>query len=184
MRVSAAYQNYTVKFNLLNIPVIGNLYNQSGTIASFIGYRTYIRNLLVKNLSIDLHQEKDQGFWAFETNLSSPYDSYNVIDTGQAPVGATTVVNPINATSPVPANSCVITGKFDEPLIITGEEADEEDAKDLHIILSFSTNESFEWIDTNGNGEWDIDASNPTLTEQVVDMGLRGLLPSWQRENE
>ena len=100
---------------------------------------------------------------------------YNAIYTGQSPAGATTVVNPIDATSPVPAGSCVITGAFSEPLIINGDETGE-----LYISLSFSNNQSFEWVDTNGNGQWDIDATNPENTESVTDMGLRGMIPSWE----
>ena len=94
---------------------------------------------------------------------------------GESPAGATTVVNPIDATSPVPAGSCVITGAFSEPLIINGDETGE-----LYISLSFSNNQSFEWVDTNGNGQWDIDATNPENTESVTDMGLRGMIPSWE----
>lgn len=184
IRVSLAYQNYDVDFNVVNIPTIGDLNNQSGTIASFIGFRTYIRQLTVNALSTDIYANKDQGFWAFETLLTAPYSAYNAIYTGQAPAGATTVVNPLHATAPVPAGSCVITGKFAEPLVITGDENDDETLQDLFVTLSFSTNQSFEWTDTNANGQWDIDATNTTATEQVVDMGVRGLIPNWEwREN-
>jgi hypothetical protein len=41
--------------------------------------------------------------------------------------------------------------------------------------LSFSVNQSFEWMDVNGNGEWDFDVSGQ-IVESVVDMGLRGLV--------
>jgi hypothetical protein len=40
--------------------------------------------------------------------------------------------------------------------------------------MSLSTNNSFEWNDSNGNGKWDVD---PGSFENVVDMGLRGLIP-------
>ena len=42
IRVSVSYQNYDVDFNLKNLPVIGDLDNQSGTIASFLGYLSLI----------------------------------------------------------------------------------------------------------------------------------------------
>ncbi|MBC8045280.1 MAG: hypothetical protein H7Y00_00645 [Fimbriimonadaceae bacterium] len=180
VRVSVAYQNYDIQFNALNIPVVGDLLNQTGTIASFIGSRTYIRNLVVKNLSTDIYADKEQGFWAFETGFTSPYDSYNAIYTGQAPEGATTVVNPISATSPIPPGSCVVTGKFTQPLVITGAESDNSNQQDLYISLSFSISQSFEWVDLNANGEWDIDVSNPDETELVADMGVRGLIPAWE----
>lgn len=174
-RVSVAYQQYNVNFNLNNIPVIGNLSNQKGAIASFIGYRTYIGDLKIENLTTTINANKAQGFWGFETLFTDGLAGYNAIYTGQSPAGATTVVNPIDATSPVPAGSCVITGAFTEPLVINGDETGE-----LYINLSFSNNLSFEWVDTNGNGQWDIDASYPENTEAVTDMGLRGMIPSWE----
>lgn len=175
VRASVAYQNYTIKFNVLNIPLIGDLLYENGTVASFIGFNTYIRNLTVNHMTISVFANKLQGYWAFETSLSPPYDTYDAVYSGDAPAGATTVVNPLFATSPVPAGSCVITGEFDPPLEIDGDEK-----SDLYITLSFSINQSFEWIDTNGNGEFDIDASDSTQTEQIVDMGLRGLIPTWK----
>ncbi len=178
IRVSVAYQNYDIQYNINNIPLVGDLENQLGTVASFIGFNTYIRDLKVKNLTTTINANKLQGFWAFETQFTDALSGYNAIYTGQSPALATTVVNPINATSPVPAGSCVITGEFADPLVITGDETEE-----LFIYLSFSTNQSFEWTDTNTNGKWDIDASVPDNTEEVTDMGLRGLIPSWEWKN-
>lgn len=174
-RVSVAYQQYTINYNINNIPVVGDLSDQSGVVASFIGYRTYIRDLNIQNLTTTINANKEQGFWGFETLFTDVLAPYNAIYTGQSPAGATTVVNPLDATSPVPAGSCVITGEFAEPLVIDGEETGE-----LFITLSFSNNQSFEWVDTNGNGKWDIDAANPENTEKVTDMGLRGLIPAWE----
>ena len=45
------------------------------------------------------------------------------------------------------------------------------------MTLSLSINKSFEWVDTNGNGKWDVTTSG---VESVVDMGLRGLVPSYE----
>ena len=42
--------------------------------------------------------------------------------------------------------------------------------------MNLSINKSFEWLDANGNGKWDVDN---TSGENVVDMGLRGLIPTW-----
>jgi hypothetical protein len=61
----------------------------------------------------------------------------------------------------------VVTGRFDPPLVITGREAG-----DVTIETRFSINNSFEWNDPNGNGLWE-----PTLGEEPVDMGVRGLIP-------
>lgn len=175
VRVSVAYQNYDIQYNINDVPFFGDLTDQTGTAASFLGFNTYIGDLTVKNLTTTINANKLQGFWAFESLFTDDLEPYNAIYTGQAPEGATTVVNPLDATSPVPEGSCVITGAFAEPLIIDGSETSE-----LFIYLSFSINNSFEWIDPNANGKWDLDASVPANNEAVVDMGLRGLLPSWE----
>ncbi|MCU0437986.1 MAG: hypothetical protein MUC49_08705 [Raineya sp.] len=148
LRISLAYQNYDISFR-------ANGSDFTGTIASFIGYNSYIKNAQVKSGSITINGNKKQGFWAFET--------VNGITQGQAP--GTTVPNPIAATSPIPAGSCVVTAKFDTPLQITGKET-----KDIIITASLSTNKSFEWRDTTPNGFFE-----PLLGEQVVDMGIRGM---------
>jgi hypothetical protein len=174
IRVSVAYQNYEVLYNLNNVPVINSLPQQSGTIASFVGYNTYVNNLRVDELEVAVNAPKLQGFWGFETKLSEPYSSYNQISTGQAPADATTVVNPF-ANAPIPRGSCVVAGSFDIPLTVSWDETE-----DVYMTLSFSTNGSFEWEDTNGNDQWDIDATNTNQSERVVDMGLRGLSAFWE----
>jgi hypothetical protein len=100
-----------------------------------------------------------QGFWAFE--------ALGFTEQGQAPAGATTVPNPLFETSPIPQGSCVVTGAFEEPLRSTGEETE-----DLEITLSFSVNNSFEWQEVVQDGKFE-----PSAGEEVVDMGLRGLIP-------
>lgn len=175
IRISISYQNYDVLFNVNNIPnPLGgslSLNQQRGTVASFVGFNTYINDLKPKEMNRSIAANKRQGFWAFETNLRSPYESFNNIYMGNA--SSTTVVNTLNATTPILAGSCIVTGSFDSnaPLVITGNETE-----DIVVSLSFSTNNSFEWIDTNGNGELDLDAQSGTM-ETIVDMGLRGLQP-------
>lgn len=175
VRASVTYQNYDVKFNINNIPVVGNLPQQKGTVASFVGYNTYISSVTPRTKTLTVNDDKKQGFWAFETNLSAPYDLYNQLYSGEAPAGATTVVNPLFASSPIPAGSCVVTGKFATPLVVTGNET-----QDLTVTLSFSVNQSFEWIDDNANGQLDIYGDGVTPAEKIVDMGLRGLIPDWE----
>jgi hypothetical protein len=176
-RVSVSYQLYDVTFNLRDIPVVGDLQQQMGTVASFVGYNTYISDLQPNNQTLTVNDDKLQGFWAFELNLDPPYQSFNEIYSGEAPAGATTVVNPIASTSAIPPGSCIVTGKFAEPLVITGNENE-----DLFIDLSFSVNQSFEWEDLDGNGELDFYVQDPTQSDRIVDMGLRGLLPQWGTE--
>ena len=169
-RVSVSYQNYDVKYNLKNVTVVGDLNNESGTIASFLGYNVFLNDIVVREEPLAVNDFKLQGFWAFETDLSNPWSDYNQVISGQAPSGATTVVNPFPE-SPIPPGSCVVAGSFEQDLTITGNETE-----DIQLTLSFSINKSFEWEDTNGNLEWDIDVGNPANTEKVVDMGLRGLV--------
>jgi hypothetical protein len=152
IRVSLAYQNY-------DIDVLAAGVNATGRLASFVGYNTYISKFKVKDSEVLINANKKQGFWAFE----SPF---GVIQ-GQAPEGATTVPNPIASTSPIPLGSCVVTGKFAQPLVISGNET-----QDVHITLSLSINKSFEWIEVNADNKFE-----PLAGEIVVDMGLRGLIP-------
>lgn len=175
VRASVTYQNYDIKFNINNVPIVGNLLQQKGTVASFVGFNTYISNITPRSKKLAVNDDKKQGFWVFETNLTPPYDSYNQLSSGEAPAGATTVVNPLFASSPVPPGSCVVTGKFATPLVVTGDEN-----QDITVTLAFSINQSFEWVDSNGNNQLDIYADGVTPPEKIVDMGLRGLIPAWE----
>ena len=178
-RVSVTYQNANVKFNLLNMPdpLPTNLMDQSGTIASFIGFNTFVSDHTIFSKTETINGDVQQGYWAFESQLEEPYQSWyelanpNGFSSGQAPAGSTTVVNPLAEFGiELPFGSCIVTGQFETPLVITGNEEE-----DVNLKLSFSINNSFEWTDTNGNGEWDFDIGNNTI-EPLVDMGLRGLI--------
>ena len=164
LRVSLAYQNYDIRFRYTDA-VLGT-FNLWGTVASFIGYNTYITSFPVRNQSVTVNGNRLQGFWAFEV-INAPIPLAPV--TGQAPPGATTVPNPLFATSEIPPGSCVVTGQFAAPLIITGNET-----SDVVITVSLSTNNSFEWLD-NGDGIYE---PGPPANDVVVDMGVRGLVPT------
>lgn len=157
VRVSLAYQSYT-------IPVRANGVDYEGTISSFVGFNTYIDTHEIGNSVFQINGNRPQGYWAFALS-DYPYSTQ-----GQAPAGATTVPNPIAATSPIPAGSCVVTGKFSSNLAITGKET-----KDISVTLSLSVNKSFEWREIVLDGKYE-----PGLGESVTDMGLRGLIPSHQ----
>jgi hypothetical protein len=155
LRVSLAYQNYDVRFYYNEVGYLG-------TIASFIGYNTYISSFLVHDSTVTVNANKPQGYWAFEVQdppIPTP------VTEGQAP--GTTVVNPIFNTSPIPAGSCVVTGAFAAPITITGNET-----ADVVITVSLSTNKSFEWTELDGDNKFE-----PVNGESVVDMGIRGMLP-------
>ncbi|WP_431132822.1 hypothetical protein [Psychroserpens mesophilus] len=152
VRVSLAYQEG-------NIDLLINAQELTGTLASFVGYNSYITSFNLNESTITVNDNKAQGFWAFEAS--------GFTTQGQAPEGATTVPNPIFDSSPIPSGSCVVTGEFENGLTITGNET-----QDITVTLSFSINNSFEWIDVNPDGKYE-----PGAGEQVVDMGLRGLIP-------
>lgn len=162
LRVSLAYQRYDIHF------ITSQGYFGHGALASFVGYKTYIKDYVIERESVGVQGNRAQGYWGFEYDVLG----FRGVVTGQAPAGATTVPNPLASTSPVPAGSCVVTGQFVDangqvqPLRITGEEEE-----DIVIRVSLSTNKSFEWVDSNGDGLY-----NPE-EDQVVDMGLRGLIP-------
>ncbi|PWU01849.1 MAG: hypothetical protein C5B52_06645, partial [Bacteroidetes bacterium] len=172
-RISLAYQNYSVQFHVDTVFAADTI-NQdfTGTVASFIGFNTYLTTYTIKTGSITVNGNRKQGYWGFETVLTASGFSQMIDTSGQAPEGATTVPNPIFATSPIPPGSCVVTAAFvPGKLTITGTET-----KDIIIEISLSTNKSFEWIDLDGNGMWD-----PLKGEQVVDMGIRGMIPTIQQ---
>lgn len=158
MRVSLSYQNYQISIH-------NSGQDYLGTLASFVGFNSYISSFSIGNAFFQVDGNRPQGYWAFALN-DLPYSS-----SGQAPAGATTVPNPLATTSPIPAGSCVVTGKFPTPLTISGLEK-----RDIEVTLSLSTNKSFEWIDLNNDGKYD-----PASGETVVDMGLRGLIPSYTK---
>lgn len=173
LRVSLAYQNFDIKFYIdttVTTPGGPVVIKQEfpATVAGFIGYNTYIKNLLIKTQTLAINANKLQGFWAFETAVSFNGINFPFTSSGQAPPGATTVPNPIFATSPIPAGSCVVTAAFlPGKLTITGNET-----SDVVIEVSLSTNKSFEWTEVVVDGKWE-----PAKNEGVTDMGIRGMIP-------
>lgn len=157
-RVSVTYQNYDVDFTAFNAEM-------KGTIASFVGFNTYITSHTIKTETLTLNENKLQGYWAWETHPNQ-FVQAPIVNSGQAP--ATTVPNPLSATSPIPAGSCLVTGEFPSNLIITGNETE-----DIVVELSFSINNSFEWTDALQNNIFE-----PLDGDTVVDMGIRGLIPT------
>jgi len=152
IRVSVTYQDFDIVYNA------NGLTDLTGTLASFIGFNTYITSYDVNTKHVVVNANKLQGYWGFESTVFG--QSYFLA--GQVPAGFTTVVNPLS-NSPIPPGSCLVTGPFETPLTITGNETE-----NIEVALSFSTNMSFEWTDTNGNQQYDSG-------EIPVDMGLRGL---------
>jgi hypothetical protein len=170
LRISLAYQNGGVIMRVdTTINGIAIKQDLNATLASFIGFNSYINTFTVKNQTIAINGNRTQGFWGFETSVNAGGITVPVLQSGQAPAGATTVVNPLFATSPIPAGSCVVTAAFaNGKLKITGKET-----KDIIVECSFSTNKSVEWKDLVPNNKWE-----PLKGETLVDMGVRGLIPT------
>jgi hypothetical protein len=160
VRVSLSYQNYNI-----SVRTAGADY--SGTLASFVGFNTFISTHSIINSFFPVNGNRLQGYWAFAL------DDYPYSTSGQAPAGATTVPNPLATTSPIPAGSCVVTGKFADKLVITGAEK-----SNIVLTLSLSVNNSFEWHEVTADGKYE-----PGVGENVTDMGLRGLIPSFKVVN-
>ena len=156
LRVSLSYQNYQINVRSANV-------DYASTLASFVGFNTYIGIHSIGNNFFNVNGNRAQGYWEFALN-DFPYST-----SGQAPANATTVPNPISATSPIPAGSCVVTGQFTTPLTITGTET-----RNVVVTLSLSINNSFEWHEVTADGKYE-----PAAGENVVDMGLRGLIPTY-----
>lgn len=175
-RSSIGYQKYDIFYNLggasNNNPDwpqgISDDVDVEGTVASFLGYNTYIESYNLKNETVSVFENKVQGYFGLESNGTVSGYNFNNVSEGDAP--QTTVPNPIDATSPVPAGSCVVTGRFPQALVIP-----ENPTEDINIQVVISINNSFEWEDYNGNNKYE-----PLLGEQVVDMGTRGVFPSVQ----
>jgi hypothetical protein len=168
LRVSLAYQNYDIKVKTTSAGII------NGTIASFVGYNTYVTKYKMKNAVMTPTTGGTgnhlQGYWGFYTKVFNT----DYFSDGQS--AQTTVVNP-NPSSPIPAGSCLVTGEFvtsaaptiGAPLVITGTETN-----DIIITVSLSTNKSFEWNELTADGYF-----QPEIGEKPVDMGIRGMIAKY-----
>lgn len=172
LRLSLAYQNY-------DIPYKSASYNGNGTVASFLGYKTYVTKYKIKTQDYvpsanvgGPNVNHPQGYWGFETPIPGSY----WLQDGQSSSANTTVVNP-NPSSPIPAGSCVVTAVFTDvngnPLNLT---IPTTVTNDIIVTVSLSTNKSFEFVDPNGDGYYQPDTGN----EYPVNMGIRGMIPKVQ----
>jgi hypothetical protein len=159
LRMSLAYQNYDINYKVGPPAFPTDVYGV-GTVASFIGYRTYISSYTINTQTVNVNGDRLQGYWGFETAGTTT--------TGQAPPGSTTVPNPLFASSPIPAGSCVVTAAFSTPLVISHSAT-----SDITIEVALSTNKSFEWIESGGNNLYE-----PLNGDTVIDMGIRGMIPT------
>ena len=61
LRVSLSYQNYEISIRHQNV-------DYSGTLASFVGFNTYINSFTIGNNIFDIDGNRAQGYWAFGLN--------------------------------------------------------------------------------------------------------------------
>jgi hypothetical protein len=185
LRLSLSYQNYDIPYKANALTTPGHI--GTGTIASFLGFKTYVTKYKIKDKEFipsnpppvgGPNVVHPQGYWGFESYVPgyATNNGYWMAD-GQASAGATTVVNPNSANSPIPSGSCVVTAQFadmantNQLLTISGTET-----QDIVITVSLSTNKSFEFVDPNGDGYYQPE----NLNEWPVDMGVRGMIPKVQ----
>lgn len=167
-RSSIGFQKYHISYNIkgAELPAgISDDVDVTGTVASFLGFNTYIASYDIVDETVTVNGNRAQGYFGLESY--GTIDGYDFSDVTEGNSPQTTVPNPINDTSPVPEGSCVVTGNFPQALIIP-----DNPTENIHIEVVVSINNSFEWVDENGNGKYE-----PLLGEQVVDMGTRGVFP-------
>jgi hypothetical protein len=166
IRISLGYQSYIIDARAdLSSVGLGNK-DFPINVSSFLGFNSYLTSHKVKDSSIVINANKKQGFWMGEIHTtfgSTPYHQYL-----QGQNAQTTVTNPLFATSPIPAGSCVVTSDFSVATLTIDPAA----TVDKNVSVSISINKSFEWKDDIKNGKWDVYPS----AEPVVDMGVRGIV--------
>ncbi len=172
LRLSLSYQNY-------NIPYKANGIYGNGTVASFLGFNTYVPKYKIKTQYMvpsnalpvgGPNVNHPQGYWGFETFITG--FGYSKLD-GQSQSATTTVVN-ANQLSQIPAGTCVVTAQFRDAtgaLMNFTVPAAGTQTTNIVIEVSLSTNKSFEFTDVDNNKIYE---PGP---EQPVDMGIRGMIP-------
>ena len=173
LRVAVACLDYNVVANIQDIPGVGDVENIPVNFTSFLGYRTYIRSITTNSISTDIFANRALGYFIFETLYED--ENKNFIYMNQVNSNAMNVVNELSESAPIPVSTAIITCTFDTPLEII-----EDEDRDLYLYLNLTTNGILEFEDSNGNGQWDINAQMPVLTESVVDHGLRGISASYE----
>jgi len=165
IRMSISYQEFKIQARTLSAG------NAPADFAGFSSDQTYFSKTKFQNTVITPTLgnvgNKSRGYWLFYQQL---FNTSCALD-GQAP--HTTVVNSNPQASNSPSLSFVY-GEFvnslnsnTEPFIILGNETSNKE-----VILSISTNKSFEWQEINVDGLF-----QPEIGERVLDFGCRGLIP-------
>jgi hypothetical protein len=165
IRISIAYQEFNIQARTLSSG------NAPACFAGFSSDLTYLSKIKLQNTVVTPTLggigNKTRGYWLFYQQI---FNTASQLD-GQAP--HTTVVN----SNPQATNSGTLSyvyGQFTnsanssvQALVINANETSNKE-----IILSISTNKSFEWTEITKDGLF-----QPEIGESVLDFGCRGLIP-------
>ena len=173
IRASVTCISYGITVDLDDVPGAGAVNNVPATMYSFLGYRTYIGSIQADTNDQEINANRALGFWLLETR--QPEADWNKVIQTQLNSNLVTVVNELSDSAPIPNSTAIITGVFDEPLVITGEESD-----DLYLTLTFSVNKVIEVADANSDGTWDLNYQFNVLSEELMDHGLRSLRATFE----
>jgi hypothetical protein len=165
IRVSIAYQELKIMARSVSAG------NQKACLAGFSSELTYLSKTKVDNAvltpTLNGVGNKNRGYWLFYQQIFNL--SYRL--EGNSP--HTTVVNP-NTQAPNTNTLSFVYGEFvnssnsnPQALSISGNEL-----SNIEVILSISTNKSFEWTELTQDGLF-----QPEIGESVLDFGCRGLIP-------
>ncbi len=175
LRISLAYQNYDIKMTYRTPSYnSGNPFEINGTVASFLGFNTYVTSYDLNGETMVVNANRKQGYGAVKPFNIPVLGTINAVSWNPPATGRTTVVNPYAVALGIPAGSCLVVAQFSNPIVITGSEI-----KDIVVTVSLSINKSFEWVDKNQDGLFEpIDGLNGNaIMDSVVDMGIRGMIP-------
>ncbi len=165
IRISIAYQELIVQARSLSAG------NTTATLAGFSADLTYLSKTKIQTTvltpTLGGVGNKSRGYWMYYQKV---FNTAYQLD-GQSP--HITVVNP----NPMAVNTSSLSfvyGQFvnsstmnTEALVIGNNET-----TDREVILSISTNGSFEWTELTHDGRF-----QPEIGENVLDFGCRGVIP-------
>lgn len=174
IRVGVACISYNITVNVEDFDVIGDKENVPATILSFLGYRTYLREVELASFTESIFDDRVLGFYMMATRFEDQ-PMANFLRMVQVNSNAMNVVNELAATAPIPTTQAIITGTFDTPLII-----EEDESRDLVVRISPILKDVVRFEDLNSNGIWDVNAQFQALSEPLNDMGLGGVKASFE----
>ena len=90
--------------------------NLTRRLLQLCGFHAIHKDFEIDGKVVEVKENKKQGFWAF--------NSIAGLQTGQT-IRILQLPNPLSTTSPIPPGSCVVTGNFNTPEVIQGDESED-----------------------------------------------------------